>query len=118
MEIEDLNADERLALVGLVKAVVLADGRVSDEEVDEVKDIVDDIGEETYRDLLTAFEARFGDEASFRRFLQTIVRQDARDLIYGTILEGAAADAIEGGESELLTWLAGAWSIEITVDDE
>jgi hypothetical protein len=115
MELTDLNADERLALVGLVKAVVMADGKVSEDEMDEVQEIVDAFGEEAYRGFLDTFESRFPDEDSFRTFLKTIDRQEARELIYGTILAGAAADAIEGHESELLTWLAQAWNVEITV---
>jgi hypothetical protein len=114
MILSELNADERIALVGLVKAVVLSDGRVSSDEIDEVAEIVDAFGEESYRQSLDAFESRFPDEPSFQKFLRTIARQDARELIYGTIVTGAAADAIEGHESELLAWLAEAWNVEIT----
>lgn len=117
MELEDLNEDEKTALVGLVKAVILADGKVSEDEIEEVDQIVAALGEESYQQHLDAFESRFTDEQAFQKFLATITRQDARELIYGTVLSGAAADAIEGGESELLTWLAGAWNIEITVAD-
>ena len=115
MKLSELNADERTALVGLVKAVVLSDGQVSKDEIEEVQEIVDAFGEESYRHHLDAFESRFPDEPAFQRFLKTIERQDARELIYGTIMVGAAADAIEGHESELLSWLAQAWNVEITI---
>lgn len=117
MELEDLNEDEKTALVGLVKAVVMADGKVSDDELEEVDQIVAALGEESYQRHLDAFESRFSDELAFQKFLQTITRQDARELIYGTVLSGAAADAIEGGESELLSWLATAWNIQIQAID-
>ena len=117
MELGELNADERLALVGLVKTVVLSDGRVSDDEVDELDDIVEAFGEIGYRRALDDVEKRFHDEEGFRKFLETIVRQDARELIYGTVLAGAAADAIEGGESELLAWLGETWNIELHIQD-
>jgi hypothetical protein len=117
MEIDELNEDERTALVGLVKTIVFADGRVSEDELEEVEHIVEAIGEEAYQKHMDAFEARFPDEETFQKFLMTIKRQDARELIYGTILDGAAADAIEGGESELLSWLATTWAIEVTVAD-
>src|SRR5678815_2451080 len=51
------------------------------------EDIVGALGEERYRQGLDAFEARFRDETGFKKFLETITRQDARELIYGTILE-------------------------------
>ena len=117
MELEDLNADERVALVGLVREVVLADSKISEDEIDEVAEIVDAFGEEGYEAAVDGFDARFSDEESFRRFLATITRQEARELIYGTVLQGAAADAIEGGESELLSWLADVWKIEVHVED-
>ena len=117
MDLHELNDSERTALVGLVKAIVFADGRISEDEQDEVADIIDALGEESYQKHMDAFEERFPDEASFKKFLKTITRQEARELIYGTILDGAAADAIEGGESELLAWLATAWDLEVTVAD-
>jgi hypothetical protein len=116
MELQELNPDERTALVGLVKAVVMSDGNVSEDEIEEVERIVEAFGEDAYQRSLDAFESRFLDENSFRRFLTTISRQEARDLIYGTVLQGAAADAIEGRESELLSWLTDAWNIEVTLD--
>ena len=118
MELKDLNGDERTALVGLVRAVVMADNQVSEDELEEVEDIVDAFGEEAYQAALDGFEGRFPDEEAFRQFLAGITRQDARELIYGTVLQGAAADAIEGGESELLAWLADAWKIELQVEDQ
>jgi hypothetical protein len=117
MELKDLNGDERTALVGLVREVVMAEGNVSEDEIDEVADIVDAFGEEGYQAAVDAFDARFSDEEGFRTFLATIKRQEARELIYGTVLQGAAADAIEGGESELLSWLADTWQIEVHVEE-
>lgn len=113
MEIRDLNSDERLALAGLVKTVVLSDRNVSDDEIDEIHKIARELGDDAYQSALDTFESRFPDEKSFKEFLLTIQRPDARDLIYGSILEGAAGDAIEGEESELLAWLASAWKIQV-----
>lgn len=117
LDLEDLTEEQRMALVGLLKVVVLADGTISDEEVAEVAEVVDALGEEEYQRQLDRFEAEFPDQPSFQKFLETIQDQDARELIFGTILSGAAADAIEKGESELLGWLAKAWNIQVTVVD-
>ncbi len=117
MELKDLDVDERTALVGLMREVVMADANLTDDEIDEVADIVEAFGEDSYQGALDDFEARFSDEESFRQFLATIKRQEARELIYGTVLQGAAADAIEGGESELLSWLADVWQIEVKIED-
>jgi hypothetical protein len=116
MELQELNVDERTALVGLIKEVVMSDGNVSEDEIEEVEEIVDAFGEKSYQEALDAFESRFPDEQSFKGFLRTIGRQEARDLIYGSVLQAASADAIEGHESELLVWLADAWNIVVKFD--
>jgi hypothetical protein len=118
MELRDLNGDERLALVGLMKAVVLSDGEVSDDEIEHVETLVDAFGEKEYQRMLDAFEQRFPDEAAFKKFLETIGRQDARELIFATVLEGADEGGIEGGETELLDWLSDAWNVTIEIADD
>ena len=90
IDIEDLNEDERTALVGLLKAVVLADGKISEDEIEEVEEVVEALGENEYQRHLDRFESKFPDLESFQKFLETIERQDARDLIFGTVLSGAA----------------------------
>jgi hypothetical protein len=120
MELEDLNQDERTALIGLMKLSVLSDGNVSEEELESVEELVDAFGEDTYQSTLDAFEKRFSDGDSFKKFLKTIGvgRQDARELIFGTVLEAAGAEAIESGEAEILDWLAKTWDIKIEIEDE
>ena len=118
MELGDLNQDERTALVGLMKLVVLSDGNVSEEELEYLEDLVDAFGEEGYQRTLDAFEKRFSDSDSFRGFLRTIGRQEARELIFGTVLEAAGAEAVEGGEAELIDWLARTWNVKIEIEDE
>jgi hypothetical protein len=118
MELEDLNQDERTALVGLMKLTVMSDGNVSEEELEYVEDLVDAFGEEGYESTLDAFEKRFSDGEAFKKFLAAIARQDAREIIFGTVLEAAGSEAIEGREAELLDWLAKAWDIKIEIEDE
>jgi hypothetical protein len=120
MELADLNQDERTALVGLMKLTVMADGNVSEEELEYVEDLVEAFGEEGYQATLDAFEKRFSDVDSFKRFLKTlgVGRQDARELIFGTVLETAGTEAIEGGEAELLDWLGRTWDVKVEIQDD
>lgn len=120
MELGDLNQDERTALVGLMKLTVMSDGNVSEEELESVEELVDAFGEGGYQSTLDAFEKRFTDVESFKKFLKAIGagREDARELIFGTVLEAAGAEAIEGSEAELLDWLGREWDIKIEIEDE
>ncbi len=112
MELNELNDNERLALLALLQRVVAADGKVSDGERDEIAELVDAFGEEGYRKAFDEAGRRFGDEASLKAFLTKIDRPDARELIVGVLLEAAIPGAVEGHESALLDWLSTTWGIE------
>ena len=119
MELSELNQDERVALVGLMKLLVTADGSVSDDEVGHVEEIIEGVGEEAYTEALDTYEEKFAPDGDrYRQFLTTIKRQEARELIFGTVLEAAGAEAVEPRESELIDWLAKTWNVTIEVQDE
>lgn len=111
MQLTDLDADEQLALVALSRVVVRADGAVSPTEGRAIKGIATALGEATFRELFAQASELFPDEAQLRPFLQTIGRQEARNLIFDTILVLAAADEISAEEGPLVAWLEEAWSI-------
>jgi hypothetical protein len=118
MELRDLNEDERVALVGLMKLVVMSDNEVSDDELEHVQVLANAFGQSGYQAALDRFERQFRDEADFRRFLQQIRRQDARDLIFGTILESAGEGGLDTSETSLLDWLSRVWNVKIEIEDE
>ncbi len=116
MELADLNKDEQIALAGLLEFVVLATGHVNDDEEHEIDAIVEAIGEESYRVAVDEVDKRFSDEQALRGFLTKIDRQEAREVIYGTVFEAAMTDTVEGRESALLEWLAKEWKVEVTYE--
>jgi hypothetical protein len=117
MELAELNKDEQIALAGLLEFVVLASGHVTEDEEKELDTIIESLGEEAYRAAVEEVDKRFEDEKTLRTFLSTIVRQEAREIIYGTVIDAAMADTVEGRESALLDWLADEWKIEVTYDE-
>ena len=116
MELTDLNSDERLALVALIEATVRADHGVSEEEEEAIAEIIDALGEGAYREAVEAADKRFGSEADLKAFLQGIKREEARSLIYGTVLDLAMSDVVTGSESPLLSWLASTWNVEAAIE--
>jgi hypothetical protein len=117
MELSELNKNEQIALAGLLEFVVLASGHVTEDEELEIDAIVEALGEDSYRVAVEEVDKRFKDETELRAFLSKIDRQEAREVIYGSVMEAAMTDTVEGRESELLDWLAKEWNIEITYDE-
>lgn len=113
MELKDLSHDERLALVALIEAVVGGDARVSDDEAMQIDRVAAVFGDEAYRALAAEADERLPDEAGLKRFLATLERPEARELVYGTVLETALPDAVDRHESSLLGWLAAEWGITV-----
>ena len=117
MELRDLNHDERLALVALLELMVESDRNVADGEVAEIDRVIETLGRDEYQRLVTEVDERFPTEDELREFLPSIVRQDARELIYGTALDTAIEDAVDALESRTLDWLAKLWSIRVEFED-
>jgi uncharacterized tellurite resistance protein B-like protein len=117
LELRDLNDDERLALAALIELVVSADNTVTEPEEQRLRAIIAAVGENAYQAAAETADERFEDEEALRRFLPTIGRQEARELIYETVLEEALADVRIGPETELLDWLAKTWKIETRIVD-
>lgn len=118
VELKDLTRDERIALAALLEMVVESAATLTDGDVDQVGEIVTEIGEESYRAAADAADERFGDEDAVKQFLTTITRQDARELIYEAVLGAALPDSINNRESELLDWLAREWRVSVRIDPE
>ncbi len=117
MELTDLTHDEQLALVALVETVVGSDVAVSEDERAHIATIAAAFGDEAYRALATEADERFTDEAELKTFLETLIRPDARELIYGTVLDAALPDLVDRHESSLLGWLATTWGITVMFDE-
>jgi len=118
MELRELNHDERLALVALLTLVLESDRTTVDGEVAELDRVVDAIGREEWQQLVDEVDRRFPTEVELQAFLPSIVRQDARDLIYGTALDTAIEDSVDLFESQLLDWLAKLWNVRVEFEDD
>ena len=117
MELRDLNSDEKIALAALLEFVVLASGHVTEDEEREIDDIVEELGEDAYRKAVEEVDRRFSDEEAAKTFLKTITRPEARELIYGAVIDAAMADTMEGHESKMLEWVGKEWDIEVKFEE-
>jgi hypothetical protein len=117
MELSDLTREERVALAALLELVVDSNATVSDDELREVRHVVDAVGDVAYAEAADEVAARFRDEAELKAFLPSITRQEARELIYGAVLETAIPDAMNAHESAILDWLGEAWGVAVSIEE-
>ena len=117
MEITDLTHEERLALVALLGMVVQSGRRIAEDEVARLGRTVSVLGADEYDRLADEANRRFTDEDVLKAFLLCIDRQEARELIYGQVLDTAVENGVDTLEAELLDWLAKTWHVRVEVLD-
>jgi hypothetical protein len=113
MNIDELNAEERIVLVALLERVVAADARVSEEEHVVIGRVVTALGGEAYRAAAVEADRRFHDDEELWIGAPVLQRPAARELIYETLLEAALPGGVDGRESDLLARLARVWHLQV-----
>lgn len=116
MELRDLTHDEQLALVALIEYVVTSNRDVTDEEIEEIADVAAALGHKRYRNLVEEADERFEDDEGLKEHLGTIDRQEARELIYGVVLETALSDPEMLRNGDFLDWLRDEWRVPVDVE--
>jgi uncharacterized protein YhaN len=117
VEIEDLNHEERIALVALIELLVESDAAVSEQEIDHIQDVAAAIGPDEFRKLAEEVDRSIEDEDALKDLLRRIQRPEARELIFETALETAIPDGILTHESEILEWLEAEWDLKVEIGD-
>ena len=116
MTLNELSRTEKLALVALTEVAVISDRTITDNEVEQVEAIVDELGEDLFHELAEEAEGRFAERSTLKEFLKTITRPEARELICGTVLSETLADTLPHEQAEFMGWLATEWKVPITID--
>lgn len=111
MHLNELTDDERLALSGLLRFIIAADGRFSPEEAATLGRRSAELGgAEVYR-LLADAQRVFADEDSVRIAAKAVTRENVRAFMYQLLAELAHADGMSAEESSLLGWLRVTWHL-------
>lgn len=105
----DLEALERVALMGLVRLMVHMDGEFSPEEVQALSGLARDLGGSGFWAAMS--EVQTLEQHELQQIVKGVIRPAVQEWMYGVLVGIAAADGIEDGESELLGWLMDTWSL-------
>lgn len=111
MKLSDLSAEEQLALGGLLRLVIRADGAFTEEEEQRVHEIGDDLGgrDALWKAISDSAQA-FPEDADIRAAAAAVSRAEARELILGVLTGVAAADTIAPSEAGLIDGLRASWA--------
>jgi len=111
MDLKDLTRDEQLALGGLVRMMIRADGVFTPEEEERVSAIGEELGGGPLLWRIVSDSAQaFRSDADVRRAASAIARPDARELVLGILTSVAVADTVTPGEQGLIDGLRAAWA--------
>ena len=108
LDLDSLTTSEAVAFAVLLRALLAADGELSEEERPWLSAAATAIGAAVFRQ---AESIDVSGEARFVGFLGTVTRPLARNIIYDALLAAAQADGIQAEETRLLDAVAHAWDI-------
>ena len=111
MNLTDLNADERLALIGLVAQMVSADGEMSEEEMAELGQLGAEMGQDAFASAFEAQKSRFSSLDDAIDFASKIENQDAREMIHTCLVDMAQSDGLADEEAHIIRRVALMWGI-------
>lgn len=114
MKISELTNEQQVALVAVIEAIAMSDGTIEEGEKNTIGQIAEELGVDTYRELLRDADKRYPTTDALKQLLKTITDQEARETIYGLAMQDAMlSPAINHLQSKMLEWLRENWNITV-----
>ena len=110
MTLDDLSQPEQVVLLALVGLMARMDGSVSQEELELLEQIADEIGEQRFEAARDA-AAGLSDGSSILAAAAQIDGTEAREVIFELVYGVAITGTIAESEAQLLNELAKLWSL-------
>jgi hypothetical protein len=110
MTLDALSQPEQVVLLALVGLMARIDGSVSQDELELLEQIADEIGDERFEAARDA-AAALADGDAILRAAASVERAEAREVIFELVYGIAIHDTIAQSEAALLNELAAAWGL-------
>jgi hypothetical protein len=101
-DVADLNEQEKIFLAGAIKALILNQGVPSQEELDNLDRIVEDLGFDDFDEHLERFETDAPGEADFEYLARNIFHDKAKSVITRILWDLALQKGFASPEDEVL----------------
>lgn len=110
MTLDDLSQPEQVVLLALVGLMARMDGSVSQEELDLLEQIADEIGPKRFEAARDA-AAALDDSKAILQAASEVQRPEAREVIFELVYGIAVRDTIAESEAAMLNELAALWGL-------
>jgi len=115
MDLHELDDNERLVLIGLVKLIVHADQVVSAEEKAVLARLQQGLGPEVWNAEVRRASQQLPTISDLEQAARAVHRDEAQQLIHATLRELAGSDELIDAEEHVLRWIDQTWGV---TDDE
>ena len=110
MTLDDLSQPEQVVLLSLVGLMARMDGSVSQDELELLEQIADEIGAERFEAARDA-AAALADGKAILGAASEVQRVEAREVIFELVYGIAVRDTIAASEAAMLNELAALWGL-------
>ncbi len=111
-DVSSLNHEERVFLAGCIRSVMMADGSIENEELEDLDKILRKLKFKDYEECLVEFEENVEDEDSFYEYAKRITDKKAQEIILNTIYELTLHEGVPDSEGEsVFTNLNKLWEV-------
>ena len=110
MEIADFSQDQKLVLVAMCMQIVDADGTRSPEELNELIELSDEMGDADFEGAVSTAVNRFQSADDVLSFAAGVEGDHARELILTCLVDLATTDGIDNTEKALIDKLRNDWA--------
>ncbi|MBC7170780.1 MAG: hypothetical protein H5U40_00045 [Polyangiaceae bacterium] len=111
MTLADLEDDEKLALVALLRFMVRIDGVFSPNEVQALTALSKEIGSAEFWAAMREAQQRIVGAEDLVQVVESVERREVQEWIHATLARMAAIDGLGEAESELLEWVEETWAL-------
>lgn len=112
MKLTELQEDELLAFMALLKQLIRADGELSPTEVDHLAALGELLGEERWQKSFGAVKGRWKTKDDIPKLAAMVTRADARIAIHKALSKVASSDATTVEEAAILDALSTLWGLQ------
>ena len=114
MKISELTRKQQVALVAAMEIMAMSDGVIEETEQQTINRVVEELGDDTYRDLMNDADEILPDIEKLKSLMKEITDQDARETIYGIIMQEAMlSPTVNHIQTQVLDWLKENWNIVV-----